>query len=125
MGLTKRIFIDKDPAYEAERRRVAAACSAHVAEFAFRVAGKRKNREGSRPHWDPFWPNALGGAASQLGLESVNVNGGVFFRTQAQAEAVEALAEQMWHARRAAYAEALERVSRRRPAADGQASGSK
>lgn len=38
------------------------------------------------------------GAASQLGLESVNVNGGVFFETQAQAQAVEALAEQMWDA---------------------------
>lgn len=50
MGLTKRIFIDKDPAYEAERRKLTEAWSAHVSEFAFRIPLKRKNRLGSGPY---------------------------------------------------------------------------
>lgn len=113
MGLTKRIFIDKDPAYDAERRMLTEAWSAHVSEFAFRVPGKRKNRDGSRPYWDPFWSNALAGAVSQLGHEAVSVNGGVFFRTQTQAEEVASLAEQIWSGRSASHAEARERMGRR------------
>lgn len=107
MGLTKRIFIDKDPAYEAERRKLTEAWSAHVSEFAFRIPGKRKNRLASRPYWDPFWPGAVAEAAGTLGHESVNVNGGVFFRELDQAKAVEALAEQIWVKRRDAYAARL------------------
>jgi len=109
MSLTKRIFIDKDPAYDEVRRRTAQSVSEHCAQFEFRVAGNRRNAAGHRPHWDPFWPGALEGAVTVLGLESLNINGGKFFRTEEERASVLTLAETLWRQRREAYAVRLAR----------------
>lgn len=109
MGLTKRIFIEKDPAYEDVWRRAAEAASDYCAQFPFRVPGNRRNKLGSHPHWDPFWPNALEQAAKALDVESVNINGGKFFRTKADLTEVLALAELKWRESREAYSERLRR----------------
>ena len=96
MGLTKRIFIDKDPAYEDVRRRAAREASDYCAQFTHRIATKRRNAIGDRPHWDPFWSNALQQAGKALAIETVNINGGMFFKTDADRVAVLALAETTW-----------------------------
>lgn len=108
MGLTKRIFIDKDPAYETVRRNVAEEASAYRKQFPCRIALNRKNALGNRPHWDPIWHYAVPQAASELKLDTVSINSGLFLRTDGDRKAVIALAETIWR-------EQVERHSPRRP----------
>lgn len=96
MSLTKRIWIEKDPAYEEVRRRYAEEAWQHIREFKFRAPLRRRNRCASGPHWDPLWPRSLERAAKDLELEVVRVNNGMFFRTSEQRDAALALAEDHW-----------------------------
>lgn len=93
MSLSKRIFIDKDSAYEDVRRCTAQATSKHCAQFTFRIANNRRNAQGDHPYWEPFWRGALEQAADRLGVESVNINGGKFLKLDAERAAVLTLAE--------------------------------
>lgn len=103
MSLTRRVWIDKDPAYADVRRRAAREASDYVAQFPFRIQGSKRNPEGSRPYHDPFWPGALNQAASELRVETANINGGKFFRNEAERDAVRDLAEKVWRERREAF----------------------
>jgi hypothetical protein len=97
MGLTKRIWIERDPAYEDVRQRLLESAKLH--EFAFRIATRRKNRMSPGPRWCPLWANCLDKAARQLSIETRLINDGVFFRAEFERDAVLALAEQFWEKR--------------------------
>lgn len=96
MSLTKRIFIDRDPAYAEVRRKAAEEIRQHLAAFTHRLPTRRRNRWSARPHWDPLWPSSLAEAARELGIESVNVNDGMLFRTAVDRDAVKVRAEELW-----------------------------
>lgn len=91
MGLTKRIWIERDPAYEDFRRRHLDAAKLH--EFTFRIPTHRKNSMASSPRWCPLWRRCLEIAAERLNFEHRWINAGMFFRTQVERDAVAALAE--------------------------------
>jgi hypothetical protein len=87
MSLTKRIWIEGDPAYAAVREQVAEQGRAHAAQFTVRIPTRRANRLPGR-RWDPFWPSALQRAIETLGHDSVWINDGVFVQTEEEREAV-------------------------------------
>ena len=97
MSLTKRIWIELDPAYEDVRQRYAEEAWRYIKEFEFRIPLRRRNRWEDSPYWAPLWPRALRRAAEELGFEVVKVNDGMFFRTREQRDATVTLAEDLWH----------------------------
>lgn len=102
MGLTKRIFIERDPAYEEVRRRYAEDFERHRKEFPFRIGTRRRNRKATKPYWDATWRIVLQRAVKQLGLEVLWVNDRIFLRTSIDLELLKARAELLhsnFHAR--------------------------
>lgn len=105
MSITKRIWIDKDPAYADVRAAAAQEFWDAVADYPERVPLRRKNRFGTRVRWDPTWPFHLRKAVAELRLDTISVNEGILFRSKADKTKAMALAEQRWRddvARRAA-----------------------
>lgn len=96
MSITKRVWIERDPAYEEFRKQSAEETWRHISEFEFRVPLKRKSKLHYTSYWDPFWPGCLQRAADQLEFDTVIVNEGIFFRTREQRDAVVELAETIW-----------------------------
>lgn len=96
MGLNKRIWIDRDPVYEDVRRQFLEYAKLH--EFTHRIPRRQKNR-------CPVWPRCLDIAAARLNFEHRRINGGVCFRTEAERDAVRALAEALWEERLSASVE--------------------
>jgi hypothetical protein len=96
VSLTKRIWIDRDPAYESARREYAEKAAEYRSEFIIRLPIRRRNSLASRPHWDPIWPSSLARAARELEIEIVNVNEGMFFRTVVDRDEVEKRAMVLW-----------------------------
>jgi hypothetical protein len=90
MGLTKRIWIDRDPAYENVRRQH--LDGAKLDDFKFRIPTHRTNSMPG-PRWCPIWRKCLGDTAARLNFEHRWINAGMFFRTEAERDAVWALAE--------------------------------
>lgn len=99
MGITKRYLFD--PAFAQERRQAAETA---VAAFPHRVPARRRNKVCARPHWDPFWENALHGAAAELKVETITVNASLCFASEAERDRVLERAETLWRERHAHYA---------------------
>lgn len=96
LSLTKRIWFDRDPAYEDIRQRIGEENQRYIEQFKFRAPLNRRNKLADRPHWDPIWPSSLDRAAEELKIEVVRVNEGIFFRTREQRDATKRLAEVLW-----------------------------
>jgi hypothetical protein len=96
MSLYKRIWIDRDPAYENYRHERMAEAWQEIAEFKFRIARRRYQYDGKGKSLDRLWPISLGRAVRTLAIDTRNVNDGVLFRTQADCDNVKALAEKIW-----------------------------
>lgn len=102
MGLTKRIFVECDPAYADIRRQYADEATRYLKQFPFRIGTRRRNRMATKPHWDPIWRVSLQRAVKELGIEVAWVNDGVFLRTEGEAERLRVHAEALcaeFHAR--------------------------
>lgn len=93
MSLTKRIWLDRDPAYEDVRQEAARETAVYLAEFTHRIALRRRNRQAGGGYWDVFWRSAVHRAAEQLNLEGVSINDGFLLRKAEEKSAVTALAE--------------------------------
>lgn len=96
MGLTKSILFDNDPAHDEIRKELAEQRDKLFAEFAVRLPTRRKNRLEGGGRWDNLWPSSLSQAAKELGIESININDGKFFRTAAERDRTRARADEMW-----------------------------
>jgi hypothetical protein len=97
MSITKRVWIDRDPAYADVRKRYADETWRYIKEFEFRIP-MRRNKAGSRSP-DRWWLISLERAVRQFEVEVVRVNGGMFFRTVEQRDACLARAEEIWKLR--------------------------
>lgn len=102
MGLTKRIWIEKDPAYADVRAKFAEEAARIIPQYTFPAPLRRRNRLAESPHWDPLWPHRLHMAADELKLDHITVNSRMMFRTKEARDAAMERAEQLW-------AEGLER----------------
>jgi hypothetical protein len=107
MGLTKRIWIEKDPAYADVRKEFADEAAKIIPQYTFDAPLRRRNRLAESPHWDPLWPRRLAMAAEELKVDHITVNSRMMFRTEDARNAAMQRAEQLW-------AEELERRRSRR-----------
>lgn len=66
-----------------------------------RIPMRRKNHMYSR-RWDPHWPSCLARAGRELGIETVQINDGMFVATAEDSDRVKTRAQEFWveHAER-------------------------
>lgn len=94
MSVTKRDWIENDPAYQDDRKERQDEIKTYLEPFSHRL-GLRKfcEIEGKR-HKDITWPMAVSEAANKLAAESVIVNDGMLFKSQAVRDSVRHLAQE-------------------------------
>lgn len=109
MSYSKRISFGDDAADDAIRAQLQANTERLLEPFKFKVSTRRRNRSGAGPYWDAVWHSSVIAAATELNVQTVNINNQVCMRSQAEADAVRARAEAM-HAKKLE-----ERVLRLRP----------
>jgi hypothetical protein len=101
MSITKRYF-EGDPSIvggRVSREEAAAIIDVHT----FRLPGRRRNTKSKYLLWDPFYGNCLRKAEEQLGIEGINVNGAMRYKTAADRDAVKELTETLWKDAQAAH----------------------
>lgn len=103
VSLYKRIWIDRDPAYEDYRREQMARTWKEIAEFEFRIPRRRYRQQGGKKRQDRLWPISLNRAIRRLEIDTRDVNDSVLFRTQADCDKVRILAEDIWRELRSHY----------------------
>lgn len=93
MSVTKRVWIENDPAYEEVRRTHADEFAEHAKEFPFRLKGSRleMDKSGKRKR-SAFWQIALQEAINETSVEFIQINGGLFFRSVAERDRVDRIA---------------------------------
>ncbi|MBL8558801.1 MAG: hypothetical protein JNM47_08790 [Hyphomonadaceae bacterium] len=96
MSLTKRIWFDRDPAYEHVRQQAAKDLHEYSKQLPHRIALRRRSRGAPAGYWDPFWRRAVSEAAKERDVEHLNVNDGMFVRTAEDKLAVEGRAAEIW-----------------------------
>lgn len=98
MSMSKRIMFDDDPRHDEIRAEIKRRTWDYIDQFKFRIQGsKLKMRDGKRRK-DAFWGYALHRAVRELNTECVSVNGGLFFRTVQERDAVLKLANTIYEA---------------------------
>lgn len=96
MGVTKRIWIEKDPAYAEVRKKFADEAATIISRYPFGAPLRRRNRLAESPHWDPLWPRRLAIAAEELAHDHSIVNSRMMFRTKETRDAAMQRAEILW-----------------------------
>jgi hypothetical protein len=99
MSITKRVWIEMDPAYAAEREAYVKEVLKYQDQFKFRLPTRRRTLAGN---WDIFWPSSLTAAAKELEIEYVQINSGLFFRIAEERDAVRTRADTIHPERMAA-----------------------
>jgi hypothetical protein len=94
MSYCKRVLFGDDPADDEARQQIAQATANYLAPFTFKIPTRRKNRLKVGPYWDGAWSSIVAEAAKALNIESVQINDQRCFKSQEEADAVNALAEQ-------------------------------
>ena len=98
MSMSKRILFGNDPQHDEISAEIKRRNWEYVDQFPFRISSmKFKNKDGKRRK-DVFWDYALMKAESSVKTESVRVNGGVFFRTEHERDAVLKIAAEICEA---------------------------
>jgi hypothetical protein len=92
--MSKRLLFDRNPLDDAYRAKLKDEASEYMSQFQFRIARRRRNREGGG-YWDNKWWISLERAVKDIGLESIVVNDGQMFRSNADREAALKLAEEI------------------------------
>jgi hypothetical protein len=96
MSVTKRIWIEGDPAYADVRAKFGEEVERITSEYTFPAPLRRRNRLAQSPHWDPLWPRRLAIAAEELKHDHVAVNSRMMFRTEEARDAAMVQANQLW-----------------------------
>lgn len=93
MSLTKRVWIDQDPAYEEVRKQYEESARLERSQFSVRLPTRRKSVGAASGRWDRLWPSCLAQAAAVLEIEHLNENEGMFFRSEQDRQVVREQAE--------------------------------
>ena len=94
MSMSKRLLFDRNPLDDAYRAKLRQETREYISQFPFRIARRRRNREGGG-YWDNKWWISLEKAVRDIGLDSIVVNDGQMFRSNADREAALKLAEEI------------------------------
>ena len=81
MSLTKRVWFEQDSLYTDVRDRYQAEGMKYREQFKFRIPLLRRGSAG-RPYWEPAWPYCVDAAVKELELETIQLNSGLYFRSQ-------------------------------------------
>lgn len=106
MSYSKRLLFGDDPADDGARQRLAELTQQRLEPFKFKIPTRRKSRLQFGPYWDGAWRSIVADAAKMLKIDSVQINDQRCFKTQDDADAVKALAEQSHQARMKSYGRA-------------------
>ena len=96
MSVTKRIWIERDPAYADVRAKFAEEAARIIPQYTFPAPLRRRNRLAESPHWDPLWPRRLAMATEELKLDHIIVNSRMMFRTMEARDAAMQRGEELW-----------------------------
>ena len=95
MSITKSVWVENDPRYADVRQRYNDAAREAKSQFLFRIGLRRRGAQG-RPHWEPAWPYCVNEAVTTLGFETIQLNSGLYFRTQDELDQAKKLAESLF-----------------------------
>lgn len=99
MGLTKRIWFENDPDYEDVRKAYRDEMIKDFEEktkiYTFRLACGRFEKVDGKRRLDRIWGFALAKAIRELDADCIQINEGVFFRTNEDLDQTKALAEKL------------------------------
>lgn len=93
MSITKRVWIELDPHYAAERKRIMDEAWERTKQFPHRLADTRFEMVNGKRKKDRFWGLSLSSALRELDADIVCINGGVFFRSEVDLNRTKDLAE--------------------------------
>jgi hypothetical protein len=93
MSYSKRILFGDDGADDGIRQQISQRTRLQLEAFKFKIPRRRRNRLNVGPYWDSWWPSIIESAAKELKIEAVRVNDQLCFKTQVEADTVEALSE--------------------------------
>ena len=100
MSVTKRIWIEGDPAYAEVRAKFGEGADRIKSKYTFPAPLRRGNKLASSPRWDPVWLRRLNIVCEELKLERnrdfADVNWRRLFRTEEARDAATVRAEQLW-----------------------------
>ena len=94
MSRTKQFVFDRLAADEPRREAMRLELQSVRARLTVRIPTRRRSRRGAG-HWDPLWPSMLSKAGSDLGIEMIRVNDGIFVATEQQATELVSRAEEL------------------------------
>ena len=95
MSATKRLLFGGGRQSEPLKSAWKAKLEELEARLTVRIPTRRKNPLQGR-RWDPLWPSCLARAARELGIETVQINDGMFVATDEDAGRVQAHAQWFW-----------------------------
>ncbi|WP_439619814.1 topoisomerase DNA-binding C4 zinc finger domain-containing protein [Hyphomonas sp.] len=95
MSITKRIWIENDPAYEDVRQARREEMGAHLGPYTERMGWRRFSTIDGEKRLDPTWRMAVYKALDELKPDYVNINESLMFRTEEDRDEVRALAESL------------------------------
>jgi len=92
MSITKRVWIENDPAYQDVQKARRDEIKAQLEPFSHRLGMKKFCEIEGKRHKDITWPMAVSEAANELAAESAIVNGSILFKSRPVRDAVRKLA---------------------------------
>lgn len=95
MSVWKRIWIDRDPAFEKERTVASVEFDHYARDFVHRLPSIRYELAmNGKKRRSPRWRSAVRKALEETQIDSIRINDGVFFRAKAERDHVGNLANQ-------------------------------
>lgn len=95
MSITKLVWAENDPRYADVRQQYHDAAREAKSQLLYRIGLRRRGAPG-RPHWEPAWPYCVNEAVARLGFETIQLNSGLYFRTQEELDQAKKLAESLF-----------------------------
>lgn len=94
MSITKRIWVELDPDYADARKQFHDKLFEDAEAFSYRLPGtKFELATNGKRRRNPWWSWAVNRVLKEVAVEVIRINGGIFFRTQAERDRVKELAD--------------------------------
>lgn len=112
MSITKRVWIDQDPAYADVWKAHAEELAEHAKQFPFRLKGTRfeLGKSGERRR-SAFWPAALQEAIYETEADFLQIKNDLYFRASAERDRVQQIASHYYSDRAALFEKIRQRQS--------------
>ena len=93
MSITKRVWIELDPLYTAERKEIMDGAWERTKQYSHRLADTRLETVNGKRKKDQLWGLSLSSALRELDPDFVYINSGVFFLSEVDLNRAHDLAE--------------------------------